>query len=157
MRMDCDDESQAEAAEYLDEILLASRHLNQLLAEILEWSSLQTERPRLELQAVEVRGLVRECAEMITLEIQQRGLELDLQLPEARLRVFAEPLRLRQVLLNLLSNAMKYNVPQGRIGLRVEASSACVRILVEDTGLGIDPQQQGQVFEPSSAWVGRTA
>ncbi len=148
MRMDCDDESQAEAAEYLDEILLASRHLNQLLAEILEWSSLQTERPRLELQAVEVRGLVRECAEMITLEIQQRGLELDLQLPEARLRVFAEPLRLRQVLLNLLSNAMKYNVPQGRIGLRVEASSACVRILVEDTGLGIDPQQQGQVFEP---------
>ena len=55
MRMDCDDESQSEAAEYLDEILLASRHLNQLLGEILEWSSLQNEPAQLELQAVEAR------------------------------------------------------------------------------------------------------
>lgn len=148
MRMDCDDESQSEAAEYLDEILLASRHLNQLLGEILEWSSLQTEPPRLELRPVEVRGLIRECAELIALEIRQRGLQLELVLPEEGLRARAEPRRLRQVLLNLLSNAMKYNVPQGRIGLRVETGADYVRILVEDTGLGIDPRQQAQVFEP---------
>ncbi|NMY64488.1 PAS domain-containing protein [Pseudomonas sp. WS 5018] len=148
MRMDCDDESQAEAAEYLDEILLASRHLNQLLGEILEWSSLQQEAPQLELQAVDVCGLMRECAELVSLEVQQRGLQLELSLPDENLQVLAEPRRLRQVVLNLLSNAMKYNIPEGRIALRAETTPALVRLLVEDTGLGIDPAQQGQVFEP---------
>ncbi|MCQ4298280.1 sensor histidine kinase [Pseudomonas songnenensis] len=148
MRMDCDDSSQSEAAEYLDEILLASRHLNQLLGEILEWSSLQKERPQLELQPVDVCSLMRECAELVALEVQQRGLQLDLNLPDDGLLVLAEPRRLRQVLLNLLSNAMKYNVPNGHISLRAESSPEHVRILVEDTGLGIDPAQQAQVFEP---------
>ncbi|MBU0563332.1 MAG: PAS domain-containing protein [Gammaproteobacteria bacterium] len=148
MRMDCDDESQSEAAEYLDEILLASRHLNQLLGEILEWSSLQNEPAQLELQAVDVCKLMRECAELVSLEVQQRGLHLQLQLPDEPLQVLAEPRRLRQVLLNLLSNAMKYNVPDGHISLRTETSPGHVRLLVEDTGLGIDPAQQAQVFEP---------
>ncbi|PKM07288.1 MAG: histidine kinase, partial [Gammaproteobacteria bacterium HGW-Gammaproteobacteria-7] len=148
MRMDCDDSGQSEAAEYLDEILLASRHLNQLLGEILEWSSLQKERPQLELQPVGVCSLMRECAELVALEVQQRGLQLDLNLPDDSLLVLAEPRRLRQVLLNLLSNAMKYNVPNGHISLRAESSPEHVRILVEDTGLGIDPAQQAQVFEP---------
>lgn len=148
MRMDCDDESQSEAAEYLDEILLASRHLNQLLGEILEWSSLQNEPAQLELQAVDVCKLMRECAELVSLEVQQRGLHLQLQLPDEPLQVLAEPRRLRQVLLNLLSNAMKYNVPDGHISLRTETSPGHVRLLVEDTGLGIEPAQQAQVFEP---------
>lgn len=148
MRMDCDDESQSEAAEYLDEILLASRHLNQLLGEILEWSSLQNEPAQLELQAVDVCKLMRECAELVSLEVQQRGLHLQLQLPDEPLQVLAEPRRLRQVLLNLLSNAMKYNVPDGLISLRTETSPGHVRLLVEDTGLGIEPAQQAQVFEP---------
>jgi len=148
MRMDCDDESQSEAAEYLDEILLASRHLNQLLGEILEWSSLQNEPAQLELQAVDVYNLMRECAELVSLEVQQRGLHLQLQLPDEPLQVLAEPRRLRQVLLNLLSNAMKYNVPNGHISLRTETSPGHVRLLVEDTGLGIEPAQQAQVFEP---------
>ncbi|SFJ93054.1 PAS domain S-box-containing protein [Stutzerimonas kunmingensis] len=148
MRMDCDDESQSEAAEYLDEILLASRHLNQLLGEILEWSSLQNEPAQLELQAVDVCKLMRECAELVSLEVQQRGLHLQLQLPDEPLQVLAEPRRLRQVLLNLLSNAMKYNVPDGHISLRTETSPGHVRLLVEDTGLGIEPTQQAQVFEP---------
>ncbi|UIP32616.1 sensor histidine kinase [Stutzerimonas kunmingensis] len=148
MRMDCDDESQAEAAEYLDEILLASRHLNQLLGEILEWSSLQNEPAQLELQPVNVCELMRECAELVSLEVQQRGLHLQLQLPDEPLQVLAEPRRLRQVLLNLLSNAMKYNVPDGHISLRTETSPGHVRLLVEDTGLGIEPAQQAQVFEP---------
>nr|WP_272890796.1 ATP-binding protein [Stutzerimonas sp. S1] len=147
MRMDCD-ENQSEAAEYLDEILIASRHLNQMLGDVLEWSGLQAEGQRLELQPVAVRELLRECAELVSLEARQRELQLELQLPEADLQVLAEPRRLRQVLLNLLSNAIKYNVPGGGVILRVETNAESVRLLVEDTGLGIDHGQQAQVFEP---------
>ncbi len=148
MRMDCSPETDPEAADYLDEILLASRHLNQLLGDILDWSSLQAERPRLELERVEVTALMRECAELVALDIQRHGLQLEFDLPVAPIEVLAEPRRLRQVLLNLLSNAIKYNTPAGRILLSIETVAGQVRLLVKDTGLGIDEALQAQLFEP---------
>lgn len=148
MRMDCSPEADPEAADYLDEILLASRHLNQLLGDILDWSSLQAERPRLELKRVEVTSLMRECAELVALDIRRHGLTLQVGLPEAPIEVLAEPRRLRQVLLNLLSNAIKYNTPSGRVVLGIETLAGQVRLLVEDSGLGIDASLQAQMFEP---------
>lgn len=148
MRMDCSPESNPEAADYLDEILLASRHLNQLLSDILDWSSLQAERPRLKLESVEIIALMRECAELVALEVKRHGLQLSFDLPAKPIEVLAEPRRLRQVLLNLLSNAIKYNRPSGQILLSIETVAGQVRLLVEDTGLGIDEAQQARMFEP---------
>jgi PAS domain S-box-containing protein len=148
MRMDCSPDADPEAADYLDEILLASRHLSQLLGDILDWSSLQAERPRLEPRRVEATKLMRECAELVALDVRRHGLRLDIDLPEAPINVLGEPRRLRQVLLNLLSNAIKYNNPNGRILLCIESVSGQVRLVVEDTGLGIDEAQQAQMFEP---------
>ncbi len=148
MRMDCSSETNPEAADYLDEILLASRHLNQLLGDILDWSSLQAERPRLELERVEVTALMRECAELVTLDVKRHGLQLAFDLPAQPIEVLAEPRRLRQVLLNLLSNAIKYNRPSGQILLGVDTIANQVRLTVEDTGLGIDEALQARLFEP---------
>ncbi|WP_423835549.1 ATP-binding protein [Stutzerimonas stutzeri] len=148
MRMDCSEEADPEAADYLDEILLASRHLNQLLGDILDWSSLQAEPPRLQLERVEVIALVRECAELVALDVRRQGLHLEFDLPAAPVQVLAEPRRLRQVLLNLLSNAIKYNTPDGRVLLAVERQNDQVHLVVEDSGLGIDEAQQARMFEP---------
>ena len=148
MRMDCSAEADPEAADYLDEILLASRHLNQLLGDILDWSSLQAEPPCLQLERVEVTALMRECAELVALDIQRQGLRLAFDLPDVSLQVLAEPRRLRQVLLNLLSNAIKYNTPNGRILLAVERQGGQVHLIVEDSGLGIEETQQARIFEP---------
>ncbi len=148
MRMDCSPDADPEAADYLDEILLASRHLNQLLGDILDWSSLQGERPRLALERVEVTALMRECAELVTLDVQRHGLQLEFDVPPGPLMVLAEPRRLRQVVLNLLSNAIKYNSPAGRIRLSIEMVTGQVRLQVQDTGLGIDESLQAQMFEP---------
>ena len=146
MRMDCSAET--DAAEYLDEILLASRHLNQLLGDILDWSSLQAEPPQLQLQRVDVTELMRECADLVALDLRRQGLQLTFDLPPEPLQVLAEPCRLRQVLLNLLSNAIKYNTPEGRILLAIEQQGEQVRLIVEDSGLGIDPALQARMFEP---------
>ena len=148
MRMDCPPSADPEAANYLDEILLASRHLNQLLGDILDWSSLQAERPRLELRQVEATALMRECAELVALDVQRHGLRLEVELTDAPVEVMAEPRRLRQVLLNLLSNAIKYNNPNGHILLRIEHVAEQVRLVVEDSGPGIDEALQAQMFEP---------
>ncbi len=148
MRMEHPESERSDAADYLDEILLASRHLNQLLGDVLDWSDLQQEKPRLNLGPVEIGGLMRGCAELVALDVRRHGLRLELDLPESELQVVAEPRRLRQVLLNLLSNAIKYNTADGQVTLSYERLGNRVRLLVEDTGLGIEPALQQQLFEP---------
>lgn len=108
MRMKSPVQSSSGQEDYLEEILLASRHLNQLVGDILDWSQLQSDRPRLELQPVDAVALMRECAELVEPEVSAHGLKLKLLLPTGSLLVMADPRRLRQVLLNLLSNAIKY-------------------------------------------------
>jgi signal transduction histidine kinase len=148
LRLEHPVESAGSEADYLDEIMLASTHLNQLVGDILDWSSVQAEKPQLELQPVEVTQLMNECADMVRIEVLTHGLQLNLDLPEQALRVPADPRRLRQVLINLLSNAIKYNTANGHITLSYQVAAGHIRLLVEDTGLGIDAELQAQLFEP---------
>jgi PAS domain S-box-containing protein len=134
--------------EYLKEILQASQHLNQLVGDILDWSSIQAQKPQLELQAVDLGTLMSECADLVRQEIKREGLQFNVQLPDLPLQVRAEPRRLRQVLLNLLSNAMKYNSPNGQITFSVRVFDGHVRVQVDDTGLGISAEQQALLFTP---------
>ncbi|ACO76588.1 hybrid sensory histidine protein kinase [Azotobacter vinelandii CA] len=148
LRLGYEARGETQEVAYLDELLRASRHLNQLVDDVLDWSNLQTAKFSLEMQSVEVAGLMAECAEMVRLDVETRGLRLDLEPPDKGLLVRADPRRLRQVLLNLLSNAIKYNSPAGRIALTHQAESGRIRLIVEDTGPGIDESRQVQLFEP---------
>ena len=141
-------ESDGTEARYLDEIMLASTHLNQLVGDILDWSSVQAEKAPLELQPVAVIQLMSECADMVRVEVRSHGLQLQVELPERALQVPADPRRLRQVLINLLSNAIKYNTANGQITLGYQIVAGNIRLLVEDTGLGISADLQAQLFEP---------
>ncbi|TRO25820.1 response regulator [Ectopseudomonas mendocina] len=133
--------------DYLEEILLASRHLNQLVGDILDWSSLQSDLPRLEMARVDAVALLQECAALVAPEIEAQGLTLEVSLPAHALPVLADQRRLRQVLLNLLSNAIKYT-PAGSVRLSCEAQGERVRLMVSDTGIGIASELQPLVFDP---------
>lgn len=136
------------APDYLDEILVACQHLNQLVGDILDWSSAQVERPKLKVQALDVATEMHASADMIRLEARARNLQLQLIEPTAPVQVLADSRRLRQILLNLLSNAVKYNSPHGQITLGCEPVGNQLRLYVSDTGLGLSHQQQSQLFEP---------
>ncbi|MBU1305878.1 MAG: response regulator, partial [Alphaproteobacteria bacterium] len=142
--------SEAESGdiEYLDEILLASQHLSHLVEDILDWSNVQADDRQRELKPLAVRELLQECADMVSAEVQQRDLRLNLDLPGESLQIAADRRRLRQVILNLLSNAMKYNKVGGDITLTYQVAAGHVRLIVEDTGIGIPAEKQDQVFEP---------
>lgn len=148
LRLEHPVESASSEADYLDEIMLASTHLNQLVGDILDWSSVQAEKPQLELQPVDVTQLMNECADMVRVEVLAQDLHLNLDLPDQALQVPADPRRLRQVLINLLSNAIKYNTVNGHITLSYQVAAGHIRLLVEDTGLGISAELQAQLFEP---------
>ncbi|MET1080463.1 MAG: ATP-binding protein [Pseudomonas sp.] len=134
---------------YAREIVKASRHLTSLVDDILDLSSSETRRQQLQLMPVEIGELLASCAELIQPELQQRQQQLQLMAPASSpLYVQADARRVRQVLLNFLSNAIKYNGPQGLISLGYEVRSDCVRLWVEDSGNGLTEEQQAQLFQP---------
>ncbi|MEK1905777.1 MAG: ATP-binding protein [Pseudomonas sp.] len=135
--------------DYAREIVLASRHLTSLVDDILDLSSIESRRQQLHLKPVEVSALLNGCAELIQPEVLQRGQQLHVMASGGHeLYVLADVRRVRQVLLNLLSNALKYNVPQGLVSLGYEVRPDGVRLWVEDSGPGLTEQQQGQLFQP---------
>tara|TARA_R110000868_G_scaffold101326_1_gene278939 strand:+ start:171 stop:2714 length:2544 start_codon:yes stop_codon:yes gene_type:complete len=136
-------------ADYAREIVNASRHLTSLVDDILDLSSIESRHQQLKLQPVEVGALLRGCAELVLPDVQQRQLQLQvLAQADAGLYVQADIRRVRQVLLNLLSNAIKYNRQQGLICMGYEVRSDCVRLWVEDSGVGLSAEQQASLFQP---------
>lgn len=147
LRLQYPQTTEPQGTDYLEEILRASQHLTQLVGDVLDWSSLQFDRPRLDFQAIPTTTLFAECAELVRNEANAQQLTLILN-ADPTLAVRGEQRRLRQVLLNLLSNAIKYNRPAGRVILSAEARGEQVRLQVEDTGIGMSIEQQAQLFEP---------
>lgn len=134
----------------LQEIIEASEHLMQLVDDLLELSSLQAEKPLLDLKPVHVASLLSNCADMVQQQVSAHGQTLHINIPLDTWHVWADKRRLKQVLINLLSNAIKYNRPGGDITLGALAveDGARLRLYVTDTGMGISPALQGELFRP---------
>lgn len=146
--MEMDSQEKGEPSEYVDEILLASRHLNTLLSDILDWSAIQVDARRVELVPTDVGQIMNESAEMVRLQIKEQGLWFEVLPAPEGLTVMADPRRLRQVMINLLSNAKKYNSVGGTVRLYSEIHGEWLRLVVEDTGMGIKGEDQALLFEP---------
>jgi signal transduction histidine kinase/DNA-binding response OmpR family regulator len=133
-------------------IAKSGQHLLQLVNDILDFSRLDAGRLTLERTAFDLRGLVRNVIELLQPEARRRGLELGLELAaDLPLRAAGDPARIRQVLLNLAGNAIKFT-QTGSVAVSVkmiEDDGALVRILfsVTDTGIGIAPEALGRLFE----------
>jgi PAS domain S-box-containing protein len=132
-------------------ILTAGRHLLDLINEVLEIARIESGRLSLSLEPVRLRDVVRETLDLVRpLAADRHVTLLAAALEDGRGEpwVRADRQRLKQVVLNLLANAVKYNRDGGTVAVRGEASEARVRLAVQDTGLGIAPEQLGRVFTP---------
>ncbi len=134
----------------------AGRHLLQLIEQILDLSKLEAGRVELKLEEIPVAQLVQEALSTIEPLVRERGDTLEVHLDGggaggALGTLSADLTRCRQILLNLLSNAVAYT-HEGRIAFRVwrEAGPRCDRLFfqVTDDGIGITPQQMDRLFEP---------
>jgi signal transduction histidine kinase len=131
----------------LGHIYNSGQHLLNLINEILDISRIESGRIIVTLRAVSLDDLVRDCVGIITLQANERDLEVEIgEITDALVR--ADQQRLRQVLLNLLSNAIKYNRPRGRVTVSTEVTDDVVRLSVSDTGLGISPEMVERLFIP---------
>jgi signal transduction histidine kinase len=129
-------------------IRTSANHLMYLLNELLAFARLESGRQEPHLVETDVRDVVRDAAKVAEPLAAARGLELAVALPERAVTARTDPNMLRQVLLNLLGNAVKYT-NAGRVVVQLHAPvGSRVRFSVSDTGEGIAPENLSRIFEP---------
>jgi signal transduction histidine kinase len=125
----------------------SGQHLLNLINEILDISRIESGRIVVSLRAVALDELVNECVGIVGLQAAEAGIDLHVH-EITTVRVRADHQRMKQVLLNLLANAIKYNRPNGQVTVSTELHGDHVRLSVIDTGLGISPELTERLFIP---------
>ncbi|MFM2058137.1 MAG: hypothetical protein RLY71_2522 [Pseudomonadota bacterium] len=137
--------------DHLGKISDASQHLLQVINDILDFSRIETHKIRLEMADFELSASVERVTTMLLDEARAKRIELTTRLNTGPMHLRGDHLRLEQILLNLLGNAVKFT-SQGHVELRIvplvqDGKQVTLRFEVEDTGIGIAPEQIGHLFE----------
>jgi PAS domain S-box-containing protein len=138
------------AQRYADRIHANGMHLLSLINQILDVAKVEAGRMELELERVAVDGMVRETIQMLEATAEAKGIVLRGELPEVVAPIVTDAGKLRQILINLVGNAVKFT-DAGEVCVRVECdpdNGRPLSICVRDTGIGIPPERQQKVFEP---------
>jgi PAS domain S-box-containing protein len=131
----------------LEVVAQESERLTRIVGDILLANQIDAGRLRLKDLEFDVAELVRAVVEEMEAVLSgKEGIELVLEAPESLPRVFGDEDKLRQVLLNLVDNAIKYSPDGGRVGIRVEQRDSGLRIAVSDEGLGIPHADLQRIF-----------
>ena len=134
-------------AEYLRDILDSGRHLLSLINDILDLSKIEAGHMELELTDFDLPGAIENALVLVRERANRRGIALQRTIDDRLGTIRADERKVKQVLLNLLSNASKFTPEGGRIDVRAAVHNDLAQISVADTGIGIAPQDQEAVFE----------
>jgi signal transduction histidine kinase len=136
--------------EYANDINASGTHLLGLVTDILDLSRIEAGKADIDLRRVELAQLVASAARVALVPAAGAGIETRLDVPRLPIRAMVDERRLRQALINIVGNAVKFTGPGGRVSVAMteEAAAGTVRIRVEDTGIGIPEAEIAHVFEP---------
>jgi signal transduction histidine kinase/DNA-binding response OmpR family regulator len=123
------------------------KHLTRLVDDLLDVSRIARGKVELHRRAIELSEAVARAIEVASPIVEQREHHLELDLPQRGLTVHADPVRLAQVVTNLLTNAAKYTDPKGTIAVTGTCEGEQVVLKVRDTGIGITPAMLPRVFD----------
>jgi len=130
-------------------IYRSARHLSDLINDVLDLSRIEAGRMPVHREPVDLGEVIREATEMVRGLAEARRLRLELELPDGPLMLHLDRTRIRQVLLNLLTNATRFTDAGGiRVGVRAEGPEAIVT--VQDSGAGMSPDALARAFEAFS-------
>ncbi|MDB9334127.1 hybrid histidine kinase/response regulator HrmK [Nodularia spumigena] len=133
--------------EYLKIIQSSGKHLLTLINDILDLSKIEANQLEVEWENINVPEICRNVLALVKEKAANKGLQLRLKLDPNVTTLVADPLRLKQMLLNLLFNALKFT-KTGTVGLEVLPKDRFVYFIVWDTGVGISKENQARLFQP---------
>ena len=130
-------------------IIKAGNHLLLLINEVLDLARIESGSLTVSIEPIELVGVVTHAADLVAPIAKKAGIEVEVDAPTfAGVTVQADPRRLLQALINVLSNAVKYNRPNGKVYVRGVREGARFRLDVRDTGIGIKERDREQLFQP---------
>jgi signal transduction histidine kinase len=135
--------------EYLEYIIESGTHLSLMVDDILDICNIEAGRIKLEPTAVSIRRLLQRSAELHREEVARHDLAVDIDLPPtlADSSIIADEVKLKQIMFNLISNAIKFTPDGGRITLSATRNAEELIIRISDTGIGIEAKDRETVFE----------
>jgi len=151
-----------EQREYMEVVKTSADALLTVIDDILDFSKIEAGKLDLDPISFKLHDSLAQTIRTVAWRAEEKGLEITCEIrPEVPEEVVADPTRLRQILVNLLGNAIKFT-PKGEVGLEVALDSrtdgqAQLHFVVRDTGIGIAPEKQRLVFEAFSQADGSTA
>ncbi|HEY9783457.1 MAG TPA: sensor histidine kinase [Leptolyngbyaceae cyanobacterium] len=151
----CDDRD--EESEFLERADEAAIHLLGIINDLLDIAKIEAGKLSVVLEPIDLRQILKEVINLETVHIQQKGLQLIAAIEQEPILVKADPAKLKQVVLNVVGNAVKFT-DSGSIKIETQSKSkidsgdshsrSWVVVTVQDTGVGIDPAQQHKLFRP---------
>ncbi len=138
----------------LDKIRVSTEHLLSLVNDVLQVSKLESGRPTVVREPFDLRDALENCITILSPQAEKEGIQLVLEEPRLQHnRLIGNPLHLKQILMNIVDNALKYNRPHGSVFIRVketacQGGTADYQFVIEDTGIGIGEDFQNHIFEP---------
>lgn len=137
----------------IKEIIYAGHHLLDLINEVLDLARIESGGISLDIVDVEVQGIINECVKLTAPLTKNKNITLNNRTSKcASLYVAADYMRLKQVLLNLINNAIKYNVDNGQVDISCVHNDDVVNIEILDTGIGISRENIDKLFQRSNGW-----
>ncbi len=148
-------DNKAQVQDYLSKILTSSNHLLSLINDVLDMSRIESGKVKIEEKEVSLPDIMHDLKTIVQSDVKAKQLEFYIDtLDVENETIICDKLRLNQVLLNILSNAMKYTKPGGMVSVRVIQTSkaqdnhASYEFQIKDTGIGMSPEFLKHVFEP---------
>jgi len=141
-------------SKYVDEILRGGRHLLTLINQVLDLAKIEQRQMEISIASAKPEEIIDDAIAMAEIQAISHGIKIKFHRPKKDVPLIkVDQTRVLQVLLNILSNAIKYNVPDGQVTVSIKEieakpSSQFVRITVADTGKGIPADSHDEIFEP---------
>jgi signal transduction histidine kinase len=132
---------------YVNDVLEAGRHLLSLINDVLDLAKIEAGKLELDLSRVDLPGVLRSAIAIHAERASRAGVELALTAEPEVIPVTADERRLRQVVFNLVSNAVKFTPANGRVDISARFDEGGVEVTVADTGPGIAPDDLDRIFE----------
>jgi signal transduction histidine kinase len=138
-----------ETVEWVGDILTSGRHLLDMINDVLELSRIEAGRYDLSVETIDLGLLTRACLPMISQQAKQNRVRIDCAIPERLAVLRADRRAVKQIVLNLLTNAVKFSPGGGVVSIRAETgASGDMSLVVEDHGIGIEPSALSRLGEP---------
>jgi two-component system phosphate regulon sensor histidine kinase PhoR len=133
--------------DFIERALQNTLRLNTLLADLIEISRIESGEMKMSFRYFEINDFLKSIAEEFNDSHPNHQIPITIETQSKKIEVYGDKERLRQVLINLIDNALKYNIPGGWVKVKYENLDSSVRISVEDSGVGIPQDHLPRIFE----------